>query len=192
MSLEPQLALDSIKEAIKKTYGKKGEKIVAMNCESVDEALINIHEVQVPSSFSGTIENKETLPADAPDFVKNVTAALMRGEGESLTVSQMPEDGTWPTGTTQFEKRNIAVNIPVWNPETCIQCGQCSIACPHSVIRVKMCKEDALTEAPESFKRYSGKYLFLPSAIHLIQPTISTGKDATRSLSFGSVDRMAT
>ena len=155
--MDENTAIDYIKEAIKKTYGKKGDKIVQMNFESVDKTIENIQEVSIGSTSEGCIEKKSVVPDDAPEFVKNVTATLMRNEGDTIKVSQMPADGTWPTGTTQYEKRNIAVNVPVWNQDTCIQCGRCSVACPHAVIRVKMYKEDALNNAPKDFKSTAPK-----------------------------------
>jgi pyruvate-ferredoxin/flavodoxin oxidoreductase len=124
-------AIKSIKDAIKKTYGKKGEKIVKMNYDAVDTAVKNIVEVKVPKTVSGH-EKPATVPADAPDFVKEVTAKMIQGKGEEIKVSQMPADGTWPTGTTQYEKRNIAVHVPEWLPENCIQCGPGLPPCRHT------------------------------------------------------------
>ncbi len=145
-------AIDLIKAAIKKTYGKKGEKIVEMNNNAVDTAKANVFEVKYPSEVTSTIKMPPIVPADAPEFVQNVTARIMQGEGNSLPVSAMPVDGTFPTATTQFEKRNIAVQIPEWDPEVCIQCAQCSLVCPHAAIRVKAYDEAELKGAPEAFK----------------------------------------
>jgi pyruvate-ferredoxin/flavodoxin oxidoreductase len=150
--IDEATALEAIKTAIKKTYGKKGDAIVSMNCDAVDKALDNIQEVTVPSATTNEGLCGAVLPAEAPEFVKEVTAQMMRAEGEKIKVSQMPADGTWPTGTTQYEKRNIAVQIPVWNPETCIQCGKCSLVCPHAAIRPKVYDASALSDAPETFK----------------------------------------
>jgi len=145
-------AIDRIKDAIKKTYGKKGEKIVKMNYDAVDAAVKNIIEVKMPKSVSGH-EMPPVVPADAPAFVKEVTAKMIVGNGEQIKVSQMPDDGTWPTGTTQYEKRNIAVHVPEWIPKNCIQCGRCSLVCPHASIRMKIVKDADLKSAPKSLKK---------------------------------------
>lgn len=150
--IDEKMALEAIKKAIKKTYGKKGDKVVDMNTKAVDIALDKIEEVEVPASVSGEEKKIETLPAGAPEFVKKTTSKIMAGEGDKVAVSEMPADGTWPTGTTQYEKRNIAINIPVWNPDTCIQCGKCVMVCPHAVIRAKKYDKGLLDKAPETFK----------------------------------------
>ncbi|MBU1894225.1 MAG: pyruvate:ferredoxin (flavodoxin) oxidoreductase, partial [Candidatus Omnitrophica bacterium] len=155
--LEEKIAVEAIKKAVKKTYGSKGEKVVEMNTKAVDMALDNIEEVKVPETVTGKIQEKEILPEDAPEFVKTTTAKILRGEGETVKVSEMPADGTWPTATTQYEKRNIAVNIPVWNPDACIQCGKCTLLCPHAAIRAKLYKEENLKGAPDSLKHTSPK-----------------------------------
>jgi len=144
-------AIKAIKDAIKKTYGKKGDKVVNMNYAAVDTAVKNIVEVKIPKTISGH-EKPATVPDDAPDFVKEVTAKMIQGKGEEIKVSQMPADGTWPTGTTQYEKRNIAVHVPEWIPENCIQCGRCSLVCPHAAIRMKIVKAADLKKAAKSFK----------------------------------------
>ena len=150
-------AIDALKNAIKKTYGKKGDDVVQMNFKAVDESLAALYEVTVPAEATSAIAMPPTVPADAPDFVKNVTAVMMRQEGDSLPVSAMPDDGTWPTGTTRYEKRNIAVHIPEWNSDLCIQCGQCSLVCPHAAIRVKAYDPKVLEGAPETFKATDAK-----------------------------------
>lgn len=150
--IDEKMAVAAIKKAIKKTYGSKGDKVVDMNIKAVDAALDSIEEVKVPAKFEGKIAPQAVVPDDAPEFVKTTTAKIMRGEGETVKVSEMPVDGTWPTATTQYEKRNIALHIPEWNPETCIQCGKCTMLCPHAVIRAKMYKEEELKDAPETFK----------------------------------------
>ncbi|MFP4054334.1 MAG: pyruvate:ferredoxin (flavodoxin) oxidoreductase, partial [Phycisphaerae bacterium] len=150
-------AIAKIKEAIKKTYGKKGEEIVQKNYKAVDQTIENLHEVQVPDQVTSTIEKPPVVPDAAPEFVKTVTATIMAGKGDTLPVSAMPDDGTWPTGTTRWEKRNIALEIPVWDPEVCIQCGKCSIACPHATIRAKVYSADALDKAPSTFKSADAK-----------------------------------
>jgi pyruvate-ferredoxin/flavodoxin oxidoreductase len=144
-------AIAAIKGAIKKTYGKKGDKVVQMNYDAVDAAVNNIVEVKLPKTAGGHAK-PPVVPADAPAFVKEVTAKMIEGKGDQIKVSQMPDDGTWPTGTTQYEKRNIAVHVPEWLPENCIQCGRCSLVCPHASIRMKIVKPADLKKAPKSFK----------------------------------------
>jgi pyruvate-ferredoxin/flavodoxin oxidoreductase len=155
--LETDQAVKSIKDAIKKTYGKKGQKVVDMNNAAVDEALDKIYKVEVPDKVSSTIHMAKHVPDDAPEFVKTVTGELMAGRGDKLPVSKMPCDGKFPTGTTQYEKRNIAVHIPQWEPELCIQCGQCSLVCPHAAIRIKAYDSEHLDKAPETFKSADAK-----------------------------------
>jgi len=145
-------AVDAIKAAIKKSYGKKGEKIVQMNNAAVDGALERIYEVKVPDKVTSSKEMPPVVPDDAPQFVKEVTAEIMARRGDLLPVSKMPADGKFPTGTTKFEKRNIAVNIPVWEPELCIQCTRCSLVCPHGTIRAKVYDPKNLANAPKTFK----------------------------------------
>ena len=141
-----QEAIDSIKRAIKKTYGSKGDKVVQMNYSAVDGAIEHIVEVPIPSEVNGH-EMPPTVPEDAPDFVKQVTAQMLRGHGENIKVSQMPKDGRWPTATSQWEKRNIAVQVAQWDPSACIQCGRCSLVCPHACIRLKVATPEALAAA---------------------------------------------
>jgi len=150
-------AVELIKDAIKKTYGKKGDKIVQMNYNAVDAARKHVFEIKYPDKATSKIKMPPTVPDDSPDFVKAVTARIMKGEGDRLPVSAMPLDGTFPTATTQFEKRNIAVQIPEWDPGTCIQCGQCSLVCPHAAIRIKAYDPAALDAAPEDFKSADAK-----------------------------------
>jgi pyruvate-ferredoxin/flavodoxin oxidoreductase len=145
-------AIKSIKEQIKKTYMKKGEQIVNMNYAAVDVALKNIVEIPVPKKATSKLRMRPPVPEEAPEFVKKVTAPMIAGKGDSLPVSAIPADGTWPTGTTQYEKRNIAVNVPIWEPDVCIQCGQCSFVCPHATIRLKAYDPSHLKGAPASFK----------------------------------------
>ncbi|MEW6441206.1 MAG: pyruvate:ferredoxin (flavodoxin) oxidoreductase [bacterium] len=144
-------AIRAIKGQIQKTYGKKGEKLVQMNNEAVDRALQGIVEVPVPKEVTSAKKRRPAVPGDAPEFVRQVTAKIISGEGDSVPVSAVPEDGTWPTGTTQYEKRNIAVHIPVWEPDICIQCGQCAFVCPHATIRMKAYDPACLKGAPQDF-----------------------------------------
>lgn len=151
--LKKDEAIKAIKDAIKKTYGKKGDKVVQMNYDAVDGAVNNIVEVKVPKRISGH-DLPPTVPEEAPAFVKEVTARMIEGKGEDLKVSQIPADGRWPTATSQWEKRNIAVHVPEWDPETCIQCGRCSLVCPHACIRMKIVAPADLkaAKATKSFK----------------------------------------
>jgi pyruvate-ferredoxin/flavodoxin oxidoreductase len=150
-------AVGAIKTAIQKSYGKKGEKIVAMNNAAVDAALERVCEVNVPGKVTSRIKMPEVVPNDAPAFVKDVTAEIMALRGDKLPTSKMPIDGKWPTGTTKYEKRNIAVNIPVWEPQVCIQCGTCSFVCPHGTIRLKAYDKKHLDKAPPTFKSADAK-----------------------------------
>jgi len=150
-------AVNAIKDAVRKTYGRKGEKIVEMNNAAVDGALERVCEVEVPGRITSKIKMQPPVPEDAPDFVKEVTAELIARRGDELPVSKMPVDGKFPSGTTQYEKRNIAVNIPVWEPDLCIQCGRCSLFCPHAAIRIKAYDEKYLKDAPATFKSADAK-----------------------------------
>ena len=145
-------AIEKIKDSIKKTYGVKGDEIVRMNFQAVENTLAHLHEVSFTDNITGSDEVVLTIPDHAPDFVKNVTGVIIADNGNSLPVSAMPCDGTFPVGTTKWEKRNIALEIPVWDPDTCIQCAKCAMVCPHSVIRVKACDPGALTGAPSTFR----------------------------------------
>ena len=145
-------AMTHIKEAIKKTYGKRGEEVVRQNYEAVDRALENLHQIAVPAQATSTIELPPAVSPEAPEFVQEVTAMMMARKGDTLPVSKLPVDGTYPTGTTQWEKRNIALEIPVWDPDVCIQCGKCSMSCPHAVIRLKVYEPELLSKAPEGFR----------------------------------------
>ena len=145
-------SIDRIKKYIDKTYGKKGEIIVKKNYEAVDQSLANMFQIEIPASVEGVDAARLIVPDHAPDFVKNVTAHIIAGNGDSLPVSAMPIDGTFPTATTQWEKRNISTQIPVWNPDICIQCNKCALVCPHGVIRMKVYDDDLLKNAPGTFK----------------------------------------
>jgi pyruvate-ferredoxin/flavodoxin oxidoreductase len=145
-------AIAEIKDAIKKTYGKRGQKIVQMNYAAVDQALEHMHKIEVPEVPTSDIEMRPPIKGEAPEFVEQVTAKMILREGDELPVSAMPADGTFPVGTTQYEKRNIALETPIWEPDICIQCGKCAMACPHAVIRIKVYDPEALDDAPDGFR----------------------------------------
>jgi len=144
-------AISKIKESIRKTYGKKGDEVVQKNFEAVDQTLAHLYRVEVPQRADSSIEMPPVVSPEAPEFVQRVTAVMMAGRGDELPVSALPIDGTYPSGTTRWEKRNIAAFVPVWEPDICIQCGNCSFVCPHSVIRSKFYSESLLASAPEGF-----------------------------------------
>ena len=150
-------ATEAIKHFIKKSYGKKGDKIVNTNNAAVDNALSNLHEVKIPEKATSKLEEHLTVPVEAPEFVKKVTAEIIAGNGDDLPVSAFSPDGTFPSGTTKWEKRNVAQEIPAWDPNTCIQCGKCVMVCPHAVIRAKVYDPKLLSNAPESFKSVDSK-----------------------------------
>ncbi len=152
-------AIEMIKKAIKKTYGPKGDKIVQMNFNAVDQSLANLFEVKVPAKVTSKIQFLPAVSGNAPKFVKEVTARIIGGEGDLIPVSKMPVDGTYPLGTAQWEKRNIALEVPVFDPEVCIQCNKCVIVCPHASIRAKVYDEKLLANAPATFKhmKFKGK-----------------------------------
>jgi len=150
--LPREKAIAHIKEAIHKSYGKKGHSLVEKNYAAVDGTLKQLHEIPVPAEVTSRLELPPLVPASAPAFVKSVTARMFAGEGDEIPVSLMPADGTFPSGTSAFEKRNIADIVPDWRDDLCIQCGQCSFVCPHSVIRSKYYGDDKLAGAPEGFK----------------------------------------
>ena len=150
--LPREAAISAIKASIKKTYGKKGDQIVQQNYAAVDQTLANLFEVTIPAKITSTIEMPPVVAPKAPTFVKEVTAEIMAGFGDALPVSKMPVDGTYPTGTAQWEKRNIALEIPVWDQPVCIQCNKCAMVCPHAAIRVKVYEPGLLANAPPTFK----------------------------------------
>ncbi len=151
-------AIEAIKESIKKTYGKRGEAVVKKNWDAVDMSLDHLHEVKVPGEVTSDFDLRRAVAEEAPEFVQNVTAKILANEGDALPVSMLPVDGTYPLATTQWEKRNVAINIPVWDPEICIQCGKCSLVCPHAAIRAKIYDPAELKKAPEGFKSAPAKW----------------------------------
>ena len=150
--LPRQEAIDHIKYAIKKTYSKKGDAVVKMNWDAVDRTLEFLHEVKIPATVTTTKGMRQSVSDKAPNFVKTVSAELMFGRGDALPTSMMPADGTWPTATARWEKRDLTLEIPVWEPDLCIQCGKCALVCPHATIRTKIIDSSLLGTAPEGFK----------------------------------------
>jgi len=145
-------AIAAIKKATEKTYARKGKEVVKKNFEAIDAALANLFEARIGAAGDGGLELYKLVPDTAPEFVRDVTSVMLAQKGDDLPVSAFPVDGTYPTATTQYEKRNIAEEVPVWNPDLCIQCGQCAVVCPHSVIRAKYYDADRLAEVPAEFK----------------------------------------
>jgi pyruvate-ferredoxin/flavodoxin oxidoreductase len=151
-------AIAQIKKAIEKTYGKRGEAVVRKNLAAVDSALSHLHEVQVPAAPTSTFEMAPPVPARAPEFVRNVLGPIIAGEGDSVPVSAFAADGTFPTATAMWEKRNIALDVPVWDEDLCIQCGKCVVVCPHATIRAKVYDSDKLVGAPSTFKSTAARW----------------------------------
>ncbi|WP_456374611.1 pyruvate:ferredoxin (flavodoxin) oxidoreductase [Thiolapillus sp.] len=159
-------AIEKIKNAVEKTYGRKGRKIVQRNFDAIDASLAALHEVTLPDETHGDLDFLPPVPKHAPDFVQQVTATLIAGKGDELPVSAIPADGSWPLGTAAWEKRSIALELPKWDAELCIECGKCPFVCPHSAIRSKVFTEDALKDAPQGFlyrpmkgKEFAGLYV---------------------------------
>jgi pyruvate-ferredoxin/flavodoxin oxidoreductase len=165
-------AIARIKESIQKTYGKRGEAVVRKNFAAVDDTLAHLYEVQVPAAVSSALEMPPVVPLEAPPFVQDVTARMIAGLGDLLPVSAMPVDGTFPVGTTQWEKRNIAQEVPVWDPNVCIQCGKCVLVCPHSVIRAKVAGEAEFADAPEGFLYTDARWRELPGMKYTLQVAV--------------------
>ena len=162
-------AIAQIKKSIKKTYGKRGEAVVKQNYDAVDHTLANLFEVKVPDGVTSKIKRRPPTPAEAPDFVTDVLGPIMVFEGDRVPVSAFPVDGTFPTATTQWEKRNLALEIPVWEPDLCIQCAKCAFVCPHAVIRAKVYDPAHLKDAPETFKSIDAKFKEFPGTKYTIQ-----------------------
>ena len=155
--LPQEQAVAAIQKAIKKSYGRYGDKVVEMNFQAVEAGMTKLTEVNYPDHVTSSFAMPPVVSPDAPEFVQQVTAEIMAGRGDAIPVSKMPIDGRYPVGTTAFEKRNIAVEIPEWLPETCLQCGMCSLLCPHASIRLKAYDADKLEGAPATYKSVDGK-----------------------------------
>jgi pyruvate-ferredoxin/flavodoxin oxidoreductase len=151
-------AISAIKHAIEKTYSKRGEAVVQKNFAAVDASLSNMHEVKYPSQITSAFDLRPPVPAEAPAVVHQVLAPIITGRGDDLPVSKMPVDGTFPVATTQWERRNIAIDIPVWDEKICIQCGKCVLVCPHATIRAKVYDEKHLANAPATFKSTAARW----------------------------------
>ncbi|MCX7938710.1 MAG: pyruvate:ferredoxin (flavodoxin) oxidoreductase, partial [Thermoflexales bacterium] len=166
-------AIAKIKEAIRKTYGKRGEAVVRKNFEAVDATLAHLYRVEIPQDAPiNGMPLPPVVPPEAPEFVQKVTAMMIAGKGDLLPVSAFPPDGTYPSGTTQWEKRNIAQEVPVWEPDLCIQCGKCVMACPHAVIRAKVYEPGLLANAPEGFKSADARWKELHGLKYTLQVSV--------------------
>jgi pyruvate-ferredoxin/flavodoxin oxidoreductase len=170
-------AIEQIKTSIRKTYGRKGEDVVQANFAAVDATLANLYPVPVPDMPTAAHRRPPMVPAEAPDFVQRVTAVMMAQQGDLLPVSAFPPDGTWPAGTSRWEKRNLADEIPVWDTALCIQCNKCVLVCPHSAIRAKVVDPGLLGEAPATFKStpYRGPEFKGQSYLLQVAPEDCTG-----------------
>ncbi len=162
-------AIEEIKKSIKKTYGKRGDAVVQRNYAAVDQTLENLHEVKVPAEVTSEVSRRQAVADQAPEFVRSTLGPMLIYEGDAIPVSQMPVDGTFPTGTAQWEKRNISLEIPEWDPAICIQCGKCAMVCPHAVIRTKVYEPSLLEGAPATFKSMDAKFRELPGTKYTIQ-----------------------
>ncbi len=167
--LPPESAVEAIRESIRKTYGKRGESVVRRNLEAVDRALDALHEVTVPAEASSTRHRRPAVPETAPDFVRRVTAMMIEGRGDLLPVSALPVDGTFPTGTARYERRSIASEIPIWEPSLCVDCGLCSLVCPHAAVRMKVCEPAEIAGAPPGFRSKDWKDKVHPGRKLVIQ-----------------------
>ena len=165
-------AIEKIKYSIKKTYGNRGEAVINQNYKAVDTALDHLHQVVIPERVTSDFERPAIVPERAPAFVQRVTAPIIAGRGDRLPVSAFPEDGSYPVGTAQWEKRNIALDVPVWESDLCIQCGKCVLVCPHSTIRAKAYDDSFLAGAPESFKHMPAKWRELAGQNYTIQVAV--------------------
>jgi pyruvate-ferredoxin/flavodoxin oxidoreductase len=167
--LPREQAIAAIKHTIETTYGKRGDAVVQKNFAAVDQTLDNLFRVVVPEQASSTIDMRPTVPAEAPDFVQRVTAPMIGGRGDALPTSALPADGTYPSGTSRWEKRNIAQEIPAWDPEVCIQCNKCVLVCPHAVIRAKVFPHSVLEGAPPTFKSCQARWKEFPEERYTLQ-----------------------
>jgi pyruvate-ferredoxin/flavodoxin oxidoreductase len=170
--LEREQAIEAVKQAVRRTYGRRGQEVVDRNLAAVDRALSELAEVPLGDHVTSTIGLRPPVPPDVPDFVERVTARILGGEGDLLPVSALPVDGTFPTGTIRYEKRAIAQEIPIWDPTICIDCGKCAIVCPHDAIKMKVYEPDALNDAPDTFQSKDFRSRDLPTQ-HLLTIQVS-------------------
>jgi pyruvate-ferredoxin/flavodoxin oxidoreductase len=170
--LEPDEAIAAVKESVRQTYGRRGHEVVDRNIAGIDRALAELAEVPVGDRVTSTLGLRPPVPPEVPDFVERVTARILAGEGDLLPVSALPVDGTFPTGTTRYEKRAIAHEIPIWDPDICIDCGKCAIVCPHDAIKMKVFEPDKLDGAPDSFMSKDFRSRDLPTQ-HLLTIQVS-------------------
>jgi len=175
--LPREQAIAEIKRAIKKTYGKRGKEVVERNYRAVDLTLENLYEVEVPGEITSQLTRRPPVPAEAPPFVREVLGTMIAGDGDQIPVSALPNDGTYPSATTQWEKRNIALEIPVWEPELCIQCGKCVFVCPHAVIRQKVYAPKYLENAPKEWQYAPARWREFPDMVYslVVAPEDCTG-----------------
>ncbi len=176
--LPQDVAIEKIKHAAEKTYGKKGRAIVEANWKAIDETVANLHQVKVPEQASSKFEMPPHIPANAPEFVRRVSGEIMVGRGDLIPVSLLPADGTWPTGTAHYDKRNLAQEIPVWDAELCIYCGKCPFVCPHTAIRSKVFPAELAKGAPPTFKHIQIKGKEFEEGMHVsyqVAPEDCTG-----------------
>ncbi len=165
-------AVSEIKKAIHKTYAKRGEAVIEKNCAAVDASLDRIEEVTVPKKAEGALPMRSGVPAGAPEFFKKVEAPMLYGRGDDLPVSALPNDGTYPSATSQWEKRSIAHEVPVWEQDLCIQCGKCVFVCPHAVIRSKVYEPSLVQHAPKTFKSTAAKWREMPGKAYTLQVSV--------------------
>ncbi len=167
--LPREQAINAIKEAIRKTYSKRGEEVIRRNFQAVNQTLENLHKIPVPAYVTSNLRQGTFEQPQMPDFVKRITSVMMAGRGDALPVSAFPIDGTWPTGTAKYEKRNIAAEIPQWNPAICIQCNKCAFVCPHSAIRPKLFDPAAIADAPAGFQSMPYQAPDMPGLSYTLQ-----------------------
>src|SRR5664279_4923772 len=176
--LPQEQAIDAVRSAVEKTYGRRGRQVVERNLSAVDRSLAELHELVVPEAVTSTTPLRAVVPPGAPDFVTRVTARILAGEGDLLPVSALPVDGTFPTGTTRYEKRALAQELPIWDPNICIDCGKCAIVCPHNAMGMKVLSPDDLDGAPDTFasKPFNSRDLATPHLLSIqVAPDDCTG-----------------